>query len=81
MTPEQGRALWQQTLDSVTADAPYSAVLHHIIESVMVDVIEKRMQISDDFAVAIGTRIEMLTDALAERQNADYFAEHGEYPF
>lgn len=68
MTPEQGRALWQQTLSSVTADAPYSAVLHHVIESVMIDVIEKRIQISDDFAMVIGRRIETLTDALTKQR-------------
>jgi len=68
MTPEQGRALWQQTLDGVTKDTPYSAVLHHVIESVMVDLIEKRMQLSDTFAVTIGTRIQFLAQAIAEAE-------------
>jgi hypothetical protein len=66
MTPDEGRQLWQQTLVSVTEETPYSAVLHHVIESVMIDIIEKRIQLSDTFAVTIGERIAFLNNALAE---------------
>lgn len=81
MTPDEGRAAWQATLDSITAETPYSAVLHHLIESVVIDVIEKRIAISDTFAVTIGKRIETLTAALTEAQNQAYFDEYDEYPF
>ena len=67
MTPEQGRLLWKQVLDSVTADNPHSAVLQHVLMGVLVDIVEKRMELSDTFAVTIGSRIEFLNEALQEK--------------
>lgn len=70
MTPEEGRILWKRTLDSVTETTPYSPVLQHILMGVLVDIVDKRMELSDTFASAIGTRIAFLNDALMEEQSA-----------
>ena len=67
MTPEQGRALWQLLLESVTEDRPYNLVLQHVLMSVLVDIVEKRMELSDTFAITIGERIAFLTTAIAEQ--------------
>ncbi len=69
MKPEQGRELWVMLLDSVNEDKPYNPVLQHVLMSVLVDIVEKRMELSDTFAVTIGTRIEFLNKAIKE-QNA-----------
>lgn len=66
MTPDEGRRLWRQTLESITEDKPFSPVLHHVIESVMVDLIEKRMELLDTFAVTVGNRIAFLIEAIAK---------------
>lgn len=68
MTPDEGRALWRQTLESITENKPFSPVLHHVLESVLVDLVEKRMELSDTFAVTIGNRIAFLIEATAEAQ-------------
>ena len=70
MTAEEGRQLWQQVLEDVTESSPFSPVLHHILESVLVDVVDNRMRLSDDFAIAIGNRINVLMRALAEGSSA-----------
>ena len=67
MTPEQGRTLWAQLLGSVNENNPYNPVLQHVLMSVLVDIVEKRMDLSDTFAVTIGTRIEFLNEALQEQ--------------
>jgi len=69
MTPEQGRALWALLLGSVTEEKPFNPVLQHVMISVLVDIVEKRMEISDTFAVTIGNRIKFLTAAIAEQSD------------
>ncbi len=66
MTPNEGRRLWRQTLESVTEENSFSPVLHHVLESVLVDLVEKRMELSDTFAVTIGNRIAFLIEAIAQ---------------
>lgn len=66
MTPEQGRTLWQQVLDDVTEDKPFSPVPQHVLMNVLVDIVEKRMQLSDTFAVTIGERIAFLAAAIGD---------------
>lgn len=67
MTPEQGRVLWADLLGSVSEDRPFSPVLQHVLMGVLVDIVEKRMELSDTFAVTIGTRIEFLAAAIKEK--------------
>jgi len=66
MTPDEGRALWRALLTDVSAEQPFSPVLHHVLESVLVDIVDKRMALSDTFASTIGARIAFLTEAIKE---------------
>jgi len=66
MTPEQARALWALLLGSVTEERPFNPVLQHVLMSVLVDIVEKRIELSDTFAVTIGNRIKFLTTAIRE---------------
>jgi hypothetical protein len=66
MTPEQAREMWATALKE--AEEPgtiYDTVLYHVERSVLIDTINKRMQLSDDFAIAIGKRMQKLIDALS----------------
>lgn len=60
MTPEHGRALWKQALED---DNPFNPVLQHVLMSVLIDIVEKRIELSDTLAISIGTRIEFLAAA------------------
>lgn len=68
MTPDEGRALWAQLLDSISEETPHSPVLQHVIMGVLIDIIEKRIELSDTFAVTIGTRIAFLNEAIQEKR-------------
>lgn len=66
MTPEEARQLWATALKE--AEEPgtiYDAVLYHVERSVLIDLIDNRMRLSNEFAVAIGKRMQKLIDVLS----------------
>jgi len=65
MKPEEARQLWATALHA--AEEPgtiYDTVLYHVERSVLIDLIDHRMRVSDEFAVTIGKRMRTLIDAL-----------------
>ena len=67
MTAEDARALWVRARAEAESEGSiFDRVLYHVERSVLIDIIDKRMALSDTFAVTIGNRMEMLMRALSE---------------
>lgn len=65
MTPEDARQVWKLLLDGAEHNEPLdSHALRHLIDGVVIDIIEKRIELSDTFAVTIGNRINFIMNEL-----------------